>query len=121
MYAKTNTLVLVIPLCTMYSIAFESKRSEVSADSASFGNDVYSIQSPSDDIQRLTETRGTREEIRRPRSGSGPSLVLALGRSFIGTLAVAAFFKLWQDLLSFVSPQLLKYVRSYACVYIAIA
>ncbi len=40
--------------------------------------------------------------------GSRPSLVRALGKSFWRVLLISAVFKLVQDLLSFVSPQLLK-------------
>ena len=46
------------------------------------------------------------ERTRKPKS---PSLVMALARSFGGTFFVAGLFKLCQDLLNFVSPQLLKY------------
>ena len=40
-----------------------------------------------------------------------PSLVWALTKSFGGTFIVAGFFKLGQDLLTFASPQILKYVN----------
>ena len=45
----------------------------------------------------------------QPRRDREPSLVWALAKAFGGTLIVAAFFKLGQDLLAFASPQILKY------------
>lgn len=92
------------------SITFESRESDQLNDDSGFVNDVYSVQFPSNEVRRprVTGEAGARQQQRRSRFG--PSLVLALGRSFAGTLVAAAFFKLWQDLLGFVSPQLLKYV-----------
>ena len=52
-----------------------------------------------------------------------PSLVLALAKTFGEVFVVAAVFKLIQDLLSFASPQILKYVsvhvhvRGQVCIY----
>ena len=73
-------------------------------------NGAHSVQFPTDE-DRLDGRRGReRVAIRRPQRTSEPSLVMALAKSFVETFLVAAFFKLCQDLLSFVSPQLLKYV-----------
>ena len=44
------------------------------------------------------------------KKAKSPSIVMALARSFGGTFFLAGLFKLCQDLLNFVSPQLLKYV-----------
>lgn len=38
----------------------------------------------------------------------GPSLVVAIAKAYGFTFCVAGIFKVGQDLLSFVSPQLLK-------------
>ena len=43
-----------------------------------------------------------------PRTKNNPSLVWALVKTFWKIFAVSAFFKLLQDLLVFVSPQILK-------------
>ena len=88
----------------IYSIIFDSRQMEGSDDG--FVSGVYSVQFPNSEIQRsggntcTCTCRWRRKE---------PSLVLALGRSFAGTFMMAALFKLLQDLLAFVSPQLLKY------------
>ena len=98
------------PFLNTRSITFDSQEGgESKQDDIATPPGVYSVQFPSEEIQ--TRERGRREggghqQPRRRRLE--PSLVVALGKSFIGTLAAAAFFKLWQDLLSFVSPQLLK-------------
>ena len=42
------------------------------------------------------------------RSGKQPSLVIALVRTFWGIFLAAAAFKFVNDLLAFVSPQILK-------------
>ena len=92
-------------------ISFGSK--ERSQLELSFTSDVHSIQNPSSAVQ--PRRRVGRESVRRRRS-SDPWLVLALGKTFAGTLLAAAFFKLCQDLLGFVSPQILKYV-SLNCLF----
>ena len=51
---------------------------------------------------------GLAPEPAQGHGGRGPSLVLALTRSFGGTFFIAGFFKLGQDLLGFASPQILK-------------
>ncbi|CAI8020809.1 Multidrug resistance-associated protein 1 [Geodia barretti] len=51
---------------------------------------------------------GLAPEPAQGHGGRGPSLVLALARSFGGTFFIAGFFKLGQDLLGFASPQILK-------------
>lgn len=48
------------------------------------------------------------EQHTRRRPSKEPSLVLALSKSFGGIVMMAAVFKLFSDILSFVSPQVLK-------------
>ena len=95
----------------VYRISFGSRERIQSEEGPGLATDVYSIQYPSSEVP--PRRRVGRESARRRRS-SEPSLVLALGKTFAGTLLAAAFFKLCQDLLGFVSPQILKYVSSHA-------
>ena len=90
-----------------YRISFGNGERSQSED-LGFVTDVYSVQFPSSEVQ--PRGRVGRESARQRRN-SEPSLVLALGKTFAGILLAAAFFKLCQDLLGFVSPQILKYVR----------
>lgn len=50
--------------------------------------------------------------VRRPPKKYSPSLFEALARAFGWTVVVAGIFKFFQDLLLFVSPQILKLVFS---------
>ena len=63
---------------------------------------------PADRITFLSATQQNERKRRKKRGPKEPSLVMALARSFGGTFFVAGVFKLLQDLLNFVSPQLLK-------------
>ena len=65
-----------------------------------------------DKITFLPATRRREEERRKNHKAKEPSLVWALVRTFWRTFVFAGMLKLFQDLLNFVSPQLLKYVTS---------
>ena len=95
----------------LYRINFGS-RERVPSEDPGLVTGVYSVQFPSSEVPPRRRAGRERESTRRGRS-SEPSLVLALGKTFAGTLLAAAFFKLCQDLLGFVSPQILKYVSSH--------
>ena len=55
-----------------------------------------------------TEATGTGVRVVTPRKKKEPSLVWALIKTFWGIFVTAALFKLVNDLLNFVSPQVLK-------------
>ena len=100
----------IIQSLPFYRISFGSRDGK-ETDGGDFVNDAYSVQYPASSEAPPRRPGGESEA--RPtggRSSSGPSLVIALGQSFAGTFMAAAFFKLCQDLLGFVSPQILKYV-----------
>ena len=78
-----------------YEFEFFDSKATRSADKISF--------------QKATHRR-EQQRTDSPRKPKSPSLVLALARSFGGTFLVAGLFKFCQDLLNFVSPQLLKLV-----------
>ena len=78
-----------------YEFEFFDSKATRSADKISF--------------QKATHRR-EQQRTESPRKPKSPSLVLALARSFGGTFLVAGLFKFCQDLLNFVSPQLLKLV-----------
>ena len=65
------------------------------------GYQPISIQDDDDGVRVVSSGRRTSRR-------SEPSLVIALVRSFWPIFLAAAFFKVLQDLLNFVSPQLLK-------------
>jgi ABC-type multidrug transport system fused ATPase/permease subunit len=64
-------------------------------------------------LNSLREPIRNEVDVRPRRRGRGPSLVYSLCRAYGFTLFVAGFFKLGNDLLSFVSPQLLKLMIAY--------
>ena len=78
----------------MYEFEFFDSKKTRSADKVSF------VKAKHRQEQKSTTKKA------KPKS---PSLVMALARSFGGTFFLAGVFKLFQDLLNFVSPQLLKY------------
>jgi hypothetical protein len=78
-----------------YEFEFFDSKASRSADKISFQKATHRRE------QQRTDT---------PKKPKSPSLVMALARSFGGTFFVAGLFKLCQDLLNFVSPQLLKLV-----------
>ena len=47
---------------------------------------------------------------RQKKKKKGPSLVMAIAKTIWKVMAMAAVLKLFQDLLVFVSPQILRYV-----------
>ena len=65
------------------------------------GYQPISIQDDDDGVRVVSSGRRTSRR-------SEPSLVIALAKSFWPIFLAAAFFKVLQDLLNFVSPQLLK-------------
>ena len=86
-----------------------------SAEKESQGHDRYqsfntkwSKPSAADSMEavRFIPRQSHQEEQRQRKKD--PSFVWALFKSFGGTLLVAAFFKLLQDLLAFASPQILR-------------
>ena len=81
-----------------YEFEFFDSKATHSADKISF--------------QKATHRR-EQQRSDRPRKPKSPSLVLALAKSFGGTFFVAGLFKFCQDLLNFVSPQLLKLVSHF--------
>ena len=67
-----------------------------------------------DKITFLPATRRREEQRRKKSKPKEPSLVWALVRTFWRTFVFAGMLKFFQDLLNFVSPQLLKYVENVA-------
>jgi ABC-type bacteriocin/lantibiotic exporter with double-glycine peptidase domain len=63
-----------------------------------------------DKIAFLPATRRREEQRRKKNKTKEPSLVWALVRTFWRTFVFAGMLKFFQDLLNFVSPQLLKYI-----------
>ena len=59
-----------------------------------------------DFVGQTEDTDGVR--VKRKKGKRGPSLVMAIIKAYGFTFFVAGIFKLGQDLLSFVSPQILK-------------
>ena len=59
---------------------------------------------------KITFLPAKRREVQKKNVSKEPSLVVALARSFGGVFMMGGLFKFLQDVLSFVGPQLLKYV-----------
>ena len=59
-----------------------------------------------DFVAQTEDTDGVR--VKRKKGKRGPSLVMALIKAYGFTFFVAGIFKLGQDFLAFVSPQILK-------------
>lgn len=60
-----------------------------------------------DFVHQTEDTDGVRVKRKKGRRG-GPSLVVAIAKAYGFTFFVAGIFKVFQDLLTYASPQLLR-------------
>ena len=115
-YCKFTPSFLYSLSLSLLRINFAQRHTQI--DQVDANGDTYEFEffdpkwtRSADKITFLPATRRRRGEQRREKSkAKEPSLVWALVRTFWRTFVFAGMLKFFQDLLNFVSPQLLKYI-----------
>ena len=107
-------LYLSLSLSVSSRINFAQRHTQI--DQVDANGDTYEFEfydpkwtRSADKITFLPATRRRGEQRREKNKAKEPSLVWALVRTFWRTFVFAGMLKFFQDLLNFVSPQLLKY------------
>ena len=89
-----------------HRISFQQESNTTTAPTLNVQDSEY--QSLSAHASNRTQMVSTPTNRQATQSTSTPSLVLALVKTFGWEFSVAGFYKVFQDLLLFVSPQILK-------------
>ena len=112
-YLLSLSLSLSLSLCRISFAQRHSDHDSVDGDVETYEFEFYDPKwtRSADKISFLPATRRREQQRRKKRKSREPSLAWALARSFGGTFLFAGVLKFFQDLLNFVSPQLLKYVK----------